>query len=137
MLGKDQGTDADKHKDTAEDDTVAVVFQHPLAVGIFVEQPFCDINGVVIALAEDECRQDDVDDVELDAAQMHDAQNPGPAHRQRQEGQKGQLQAPERETKEEEHHDAANIKDVVEVGRKRVDQVVAHVADAEGKTGGP
>ena len=65
---------------------------------------------------------------------MHNAQNPGPTHRQRQEGQKGQLQAPKREAEEEEHHDAADIKDVVEVGRKRVDQIVAHVADAEGKT---
>ena len=68
MLGKDQGTDADKHEDAAEDDTVAVVFQHPLAVGVFMQQSFGDIDGVVVALTEDECRQDDVDDVELDVA---------------------------------------------------------------------
>ena len=119
MLGEDQRADADKHQYTTENDTVAVVFQHPLAVGVFVEQALCDENRVVIALTENEGGQNDVHDVELDASQMHDAQNPSPAHRQGQKGQQRQFQAPKREAEEEEHDDAAHIKDVVEVVRQR------------------
>ena len=134
MFGEDERADADEHEDAREDDAVAVVLQHPLAIGVFVEQPFRDEDGIVVALAEDEGGQDDVDNIKFDAAQVHDAQDPGPAHRQRQEGQQRQLQTPKREAEEEEHHDAAHIKDVVEIGRKGTDQIVAHIADTKGKT---
>ena len=67
MFGENQGANANKHQYTAEDDAVAIVFQHSLAVGVFVEQALRDENRVVVALTEDEGGQDDVHDVELDA----------------------------------------------------------------------
>ena len=65
MFCKNQRTYADKHQNSRQNHTVAVVFQHLLAVSILVEQSFGDKNRVVIALTEDECRQNDVDDVEF------------------------------------------------------------------------
>ena len=71
MAGQNQRTDADKHDDSREDDAAAVALQTAAACGVLIDQSLGDKDGIVIALTEDEGSQDDVDDVELDAQQLH------------------------------------------------------------------
>ncbi len=122
----DQGTDADEHDQGGDDDGVLVGSQHLAAVGILVHCPFRHEDGVVVALAEDEGGEDDVDDVELHSAQCHDAQYPQPAHRHRHEREGGQLDAAERQPEEEEHDESAGEADVVEVVGEVVGDSAVH-----------
>ena len=95
MTARDECADADEHDEGREDDASFVGGEDRLSVHIFRDAAFGDEDGVVVALAEDEGGQNDVDDVELDAEQRHDAQNPYPADSHRDEGDDGQLDASE------------------------------------------
>jgi hypothetical protein len=57
--------------------------------------PFCHEDGIVVALTEDEGAQDDVDDIELNAQQRHDTQDPQPTDSHGQERQQRQGQTAE------------------------------------------
>ena len=70
---------------------------------VFVKRALCHEDGIVVALTEDEGAQDDVDDIELDAQQRHDAQNPQPTDGHGEERQQCQRQTAERSPEEEEH----------------------------------
>ena len=71
MLGYDQGAHADKHDQGRDDDAVLIGRQQFLAVGIFINQAIGDEDGIVVALTKDKSSQDDVDNVELHAQQLH------------------------------------------------------------------
>ena len=96
MLGEDECADADEHYQGREDDAPFVGSKDGAFVNIFRDAALRHEDGVVVALTEDEGGEDDVDDVELDAQQRHDAQNPYPADSHRDEGYDGQLDASER-----------------------------------------
>ncbi len=68
-------------------DAVLVGGKAFLPVGIFIDKPFGDEDRVVVALPEDECGEDDVDDVEADVQKAHQSKNPEPTDSQREEGQ--------------------------------------------------
>ena len=76
VLGHDKGAYANEHDQGGEYDALLVGSQKRLAVGELVTAPFGDEDGVVVALSEDECGEDDVYDIELHAAQTHHAENP-------------------------------------------------------------
>ena len=101
-------------------------------MGVLILAALGDEDGVVVALSEDEGGEDDVDDVELDAQQRHDAQYPQPAHRHGEEGEQCQFDAAEGEPEEEEDDGGAGEADVVEVVGKGACQCAVHAADVEG-----
>ena len=95
MFGKDECADADEHYQCGKDDAALVWREDRTFVYVFRDAAFRHENGVVVALAEDECGKDDVDDVELDAQNGHNAQNPYPADCHRYEGNDGKFNATE------------------------------------------
>ena len=115
MLGHNQRTHADKHDQGRDDDAVLIRRKQFLAVGKLVDQSVGDKDGIVVALTEDECRQNHIDDVELHVAERHDTQDPYPAYGHRQECQQTQFQAPERQPQEDEYDESAGKTDIVEV----------------------
>ena len=97
---------------------------------------FSDEDGIVIALAEDECSQDNVDDIELHPQHLHDAQYPYPAHSQRQESHQAHLDASQRQPQEDKDHEAADEADIVERVGQGLGQVVADILLPEDEAAG-
>ena len=97
MLGQYECADADEHQRGRKHHTTAIAAQPTAACGIFIDQSFGYKDGVVVTLSEDKGGQDDIDDIELDAQQLHQSQYPNPAYGQRQERQQGQLNGAKRE----------------------------------------
>ena len=85
MLRHRESADADEHNEGRQHHGILERAQDLLPRRILVHQPFRDEDGIVVPLAENEGREDDIDDVELDAEQAHRPEDPKPAHRQRQE----------------------------------------------------
>ncbi len=133
MSGQDQGPDADEHYHRGMKDAVLVGGQTLLPVGIFIDKTFGDEDCVVVALTEDERREDDVDDVEPDAKKTHQPQNPEPADSQREKGQKTKFQTAEAKTQEDKHHEAAYRPDVVKATGQDAHKAVADVAGVKDK----
>ena len=79
MFGKDECADADEHYQSREDDAAFVGSKNRFLVNIFRDASLGYEDGVVVALTKDEGRQDDIDDVELDAEKRHYTENPNPA----------------------------------------------------------
>ena len=65
MLCKDQRSYSDEHDECRYDDALKIGGKHGSVVFMFVEASLGHEYGVVVALSEDECGEDDVDDVEL------------------------------------------------------------------------
>ena len=103
MTGYDEGADANEHDERREHDRPSIGGEHGTMVFVLIERALCHEDGIVVALAKDEGAQDDVDDIELNAQQRHDAQYPQPTDGHRQEGQQRQRQTAERGPEEEEH----------------------------------
>ena len=131
MPRHDQGADADEHDQRREHHAVLVGAQDLLAAGMLVHQAFRDENGIVVPLAENERGQHDVDDVETQPEQLHDAQDPDPAHRQRQERKHAQFDAAEREPQEEEDDQRTQESDLVEVQREGVHKPAVDIGGVE------
>ena len=100
MLGQHQGSYADEHYHGRMEHAVLVGGKTFLPVGIFIHKTFGDEDRVVVALAEDEGGEDDVDDVEADVQQAHQSKDPEPADSQREEGQKAKFQTAEAKAQE-------------------------------------
>ena len=115
MPGKDQRSDADEHDQGREGNGTLVGGQHLTAMPALVEAALGHEDGVVVALTKDEGGQDDVDQIELDAQQGHDAQDPYPTDSHGQEGEQGQLYVAEREPEEEEDDEGTGPTHIVEV----------------------
>ena len=95
MNSEDQYTDADEHDQRGEDDRLPELRQDRLTCPAFVEQTFYHEDSVVVALTEDKRRQDDVDDVELQAEDTHDCDDPYPAEYHRYKSNEGNRQVAE------------------------------------------
>ena len=87
MLGNNKSADAYEHDQGREGNGAFVRSQHLAAVGAFVEAALGHKDGVVVALAEDERCQYNINYIKLYVQQPHDAQNPYPADGHRHEGQ--------------------------------------------------
>ena len=133
MLREDQDADAHQHDEGRQHHTALVGLHHPTAVGVLVHQSLGDEDGVVVALSEDKCGQDDVDDVELQAEQVHAAQYPHPSDGQRQERNDAQLEAAEAQPQEGKDDKGADEAYVVERIRQGRHQVARHIASVKGK----
>ena len=107
VFGQNQCANANKHDKGAERDGVLVGVQDFFARSALIQKAFRDKNAVVVPHPEDEGGKDDIDDIKLQAAEAHDALNPVPAHRQRQEGHKADSQAAETGPQEEEDNERA------------------------------
>ena len=79
MTGYDEGANTNEHDKRREDDGPAIGGQHGTMVLVLIKGTFGHEDGIVVALAEDEGAQDDIDDIKLDAQQGHDTQDPQPA----------------------------------------------------------
>ena len=97
MLGKNKCAYADEHQDCRQYDASPIAGQSAAASGIFVDQALGDEDGIVVALTKDKSSQDDVDNVELHAQQLHQPQYPYPADSQWQERHQSQLDAAKRQ----------------------------------------
>ena len=131
VFGEDEDADADEHEGGGDDDAAAVTAEALLAVGVFVHETLGDEDGVVVALAEDEGGEDDVDNVEFDSGELHHAEYPQPADGEGNEGEEGEFEPSEGEPEEEENDEAADIEDVVEVVAEGRHKVGAYVGDVE------
>ena len=67
MLGKNKSANADEHEYGTEHHTALIACKPFLSGDVFIEQPLCDENGVVVALPENKCGKDDIDNIELNA----------------------------------------------------------------------
>ena len=132
---EDHDAHADKHDGGREGDAVFVGGQRSASVGVFVNQPLGHEDGVVVALAEDERGQDDVDDVELHVEDAHQPKNPDPAERQRDKGDEAKLDPPHGEEQEDEDDEAADVEHIVEVVRQGSDHAARHRLGVEGDGG--
>ena len=90
MTGNDEGADANEHDERREEDRPSIGGEHGAMVLVFVKRALRHEDGIVVALTKDEGAQDDVDDIELNAQQRHDTQDPQPTDGHRQEGQQCQ-----------------------------------------------
>ena len=72
MTGYDEGANTNEHDKRREDDGPAIGGQHGTMVLVLIKGTFGHEDGIVVALAEDEGAQDDIDDIKLDAQQCHD-----------------------------------------------------------------
>ena len=90
MTGNDEGADANEHNECREYDRPAIGGKHGTMVLVLIDRTLCHEDGIVVALTKDEGAQDDVDDIELNAQQRHDTQDPQPTDGHRQEGQQRQ-----------------------------------------------
>ena len=90
MTGNDEGADANEHDERREEDRPSIGGEHGTMVLVFVKRALRHEDGIVVTLTKDEGAQDDVDDIELNAQQRHDTQDPQPTDSHRQEGQQCQ-----------------------------------------------
>ena len=115
MTGNDQGPDTNEHDERRQDDGSTIGCQHGTMVLVLIDSALRHKDGIVVALAKNKCTQDDINDIELNAQQGHDTQNPQPTDGHREEGQQRQRQTAERGPKEEKHDAGTGPADVVEV----------------------
>ena len=87
VTGNDEGTDANEHDERREEDRPSIGGEHGTMVLVLIDRALSHEDGVVVALTKDERAQDDVDDIELNAQQRHDTQDPQPTDSHRQERQ--------------------------------------------------
>ena len=104
--------------------------QDLLSRRVFVHQPLGDEDGIVVSLTEDEGREDDIDNVELQAEQAHRPEDPDPTHRERQESGDTHRQA-QGQAQEEKDDDAAQKPDPVEILRQHPRQRPRNVVHRE------
>ena len=90
MTGNDEGADANEHDERREEDRPAIGGEHGTMVLVLIDRTLRHEDGIVVTLTKDEGAQDDVDDIELNAQQRHDTQDPQPTDDHRQEGQQCQ-----------------------------------------------
>ena len=115
MLGKDECADADEHDEGREYDAVLVGSKNGFLVYVLADASLGHEDCIVIALTKNESGKDDVDDIEFNAEQGHDAKNPHPTDSHREEGYDGEFDATEREPEEEEYDERTCPTYVVEV----------------------
>ena len=140
MPADNQRAYADEHDNGGQDHAAPAGLQAAPARSVLGHQALGDENGIVISLAEDESGQNDIDDVELEAQQLHEPQYPHPTHSQRQEGHQAHLHTAQRQPQEGKDHEAADETDIVKRGRQGLGQMVADVFlreyEATGRQGG-
>ena len=100
MFGQQQHAERNQHDERTEEDGLVELREHPVAGALFVERTFQHKNRVVVALSEEERGEDDVDDIELNTCQLHDAENPNPRDGHRQESDDAEPEAAKREAEE-------------------------------------
>ena len=133
MLRHDEGADADEHDEGGQDHGVLERPQDLLSRRVFVHQSLGDEDGIVVPLTENEGREDDIDNVELQAEQAHRPKDPDPAHRERQESGDAHRQA-QGQAQEEKDDDAAQEPDPVEIFRQHPRQRPRHIVHREAES---
>ena len=118
MPGQYQRSNADEQDERAERHGILVRVQDFPASRTLIQQPLSNEDAVVVPHAKNKCCEDDIDDIELQARHAHDALDPVPAHRQRQEGKDAQFQAAKTHPQEDENDERAYQADGVEVLRQ-------------------
>ena len=78
MTGNDERADANEHDERRKENRPSIGGEHGTMVFVLIDRALSHEDGVVVALTKDERAQDDVDDIELNAQQRHDAQYPQP-----------------------------------------------------------
>ena len=76
MTSNDEGADANEHDERREEDRSTIGSQHGTMVLVLIDRTFGHKDGIVVALTKDKGAQNDVDDIELDAQQGHNAKYP-------------------------------------------------------------
>ena len=96
MAGHDKGAHSDEHDGGRKENASLIGGKDSAAVLAFVNESLGDKNAVVIALSENECGENHVDEVEFDVEQVHRTQNPQPRHGHGKEGDEGMFELSER-----------------------------------------
>ena len=65
MYGESENADTNQHNECREQYRLAILRKDRLACTMLIEQTFDDEDGIIIPLAEDKGRQNDIHDVKL------------------------------------------------------------------------
>ena len=124
MLGENECAKSDTGGRGTEEDGDFVRAECVFSSFEFICQAVCDEDGEVIAEAKDESRDDDIDNIELDAAESHDAEYPYPCDEHGQKCDDSKLDTAIAQKQREEYKERSVDKDVIEVGVDDLDEFV-------------
>ena len=96
MLGNDERANAHKHNQRRDNDAALVAVEHLLTVSPLIHQPLGDKYRIVVALTENKRGENHIDNIKLDAQNIHHAENPYPPHRHRSKRHQRKLQSAKR-----------------------------------------
>ena len=116
MFGEKKRHDNDHEHESREENRHLMRFQQVFrSCPGFGEQAFHDKYAVIHSDSEDECRYDNVDEVELYAAERHDTFHDIPAEEHRHECYQGHEDVAERQQQYEQHEERRNHEDDIEI----------------------
>jgi len=115
MLGENKQSDSNEKYCGRKHYRLFERCEHPPAVSVFVDQSFGYENRIIVALPENKCRQNDIDDIKPDVENIHQSQNPDPADSERDKCKYGKFDAPKGEKQKDKNDETADIEHVVEI----------------------